>query len=209
MFSSTWHRTYAGGSGNNFVNKDWESCAKAISTALHPFMTQLIKLLNSIATSTTSMSGDGVSPLSDMYCCVERVLSLPAVDFALDGSDSLTTIVNNDLKWVNDEEQFKTRWNGNGRVLREQLPEIRKAIMRWQRNVVNQWEATGYRHDDAGAACLIGQLPIRLHIDGDFLADALDSADLACIMLHPARLHAATISQAITAAGTYQLSVNR
>ena len=49
--------------------------------------------------------------------------------------------------------------------------------MQWQQQVLNQWEATGYRHDDPLAPCLLEQLPIRLHVDGDFIADALDSAD--------------------------------
>ena len=187
------------------MHEDWESCAKAISTALHPDVAELIKLLNSIATSTNPIFLDPTSSFLYMSQRVEKVLSLPGVAFAKDGADSLSTILKADMNWVNDERQFAGRWES--RVLRKQLPQIRKAIMHWRDSVVNQWEATGYRHDDANASCLVEQRPVRLHVNGDFVSDALDSADLACILLHPAG--SATISQAITAAGGHQLKISR
>lgn len=200
LVSSTWH---AG--GQNAVHEDWQSCATAISTALHPDVAELIKLLNRIATSTTPIFLDPASSFLDMSHRVEKVLSLPGVAFAKDGAESLSTILKVDLNWVNDERQFAGRWES--RVLRKQLPQVRKGIMQWRDTVVNQWEATGYRHDDAKAPCLVEQRPVRLHVNGEFVADALDSADLACILLHP--VGSATISQAITAAGSHQLKISR
>ena len=191
--------------GQNAMHEDWRSCATANSTALHSHVAELIKLLNSIATSTTPIFLDPTSSFSDMSDRVEKVLSLPGVAFANDGANSLSTILKAGLNWDNDESQFAGRWER--RVLRKQLPQVRKAIMQWRDSVVNQWEATGYRHDDANAPCLVEQRPVRLHINGDFVADALDSADLACILLHP--VGSATISQAITAAGSHQLKISR
>ena len=186
----------------------WQSCAQAISAALHPEIRQLIRLLNSIAISTVPIFDRTQSPLFfDISSNVEQVLRLPGVDFASDGFESLDTILKSDLKWVNDEQQFASRWNQNNRVLRQQLPEIRKAITQWQHNVLSQWEATGYRHDAAHASRLKDQRPVRLHLNGTFIADALDSADLACILLHP--VGCVSISQALGAASTYQLTLSR
>lgn len=196
---------HAGGQGS--LHDGWQSCTNAISTALHPDVNELIRLLSKISTSTTPIFGHESSCFSELCFHVEQVRSLSAVDFAHDGADSLSTILKADLQWVEDEAQFAARWNGKDRVLRQQLPEIRKAITQWQHNIVTQWEATGYRHDNAEASCLVDQLPIRLHIDGNFVADALDSADLACMLLHPAS--SVGVSQVITAAGTYQLTVSR
>lgn len=183
----------------------WQSCAKAISTALHADVTKLIRLLNSFAISTTAIFCQ--EAFRKICQHVEQALSLPGVDFAKDGYDSLETILKNDLKWDQAEEQFASRWGSKDRVLRKQLPEICKSIMQWKHNTISQWEATGYRHDDVNASSLKEQRPLRLHIDGVFIADALDSADLACILLHPAG--SLSISQAISAAGICQLTVSR
>ena len=64
------------------------------------------------------------------------------------------------------------------------LPSIRKAIMNWQSQLVNTWEATGYEHGSPVASQLADAKPIRIEVDGNFVVDVLDSADLACAMLH-------------------------
>ena len=63
----------------NVVHEDWQSCAEAISTALHPDVTQLIRLLNRIAIATTPLFLHPASAFMDMSRHVEQVLSLQGV----------------------------------------------------------------------------------------------------------------------------------
>ncbi len=131
-------------------------------------------------------------------------------DFKSDEKESLERILQEKLKWVSDAHQFAGNWDNSDRRLRKQLPEIPKAITQWQQAVVNHWEATGYRHNAQGASQLIEQRPVRVHVNSGFTADALDSADLACIMLHTtAQSSWSGISEAIKAPGDHQLTISR
>ena len=138
---------------------------------------------------------------------VKQVLMLPEVTSSSDGADSLQTILVADLRWNSDKGQFAQKWGSDNRMLRKQLPEIRQAITWWQQRVLDTWEATGYRHDDPDASRLMDQRPLRLQIDDTFIADALDSADLACFFLHTSG--SLSMSHVISAAGTYKLSICR
>ena len=191
------------------LNEGWHRQAEAVSTALHPDVDQLVALLNRLATTTEPIFS---SQSPELKNCIDAALCLPEADFKPLESDSLHSILLEEkLKWVPDRKQFAARWGFTDRALRAQLPDVRKAITQWQHAVVNHWEATGYQHNAQGASHLKDQRPVRVHINGVFIADALDSADLACIMLHTVSTRSgwSSVSQAIKAPGHHVLTISR
>ncbi len=189
---------------------DWQRHAEVVSTALHPDVHRLVVFLNTLATSTTSIM---CCQLQEMARHVDAVMALPQSSFLSDENESLVTICQDKLKWVSGKqaaENFTESWRLDDVLLRRQLPSIRKAITQWQHSINQQWEATGYRHSAEDASHVKEQLPVRVHIDNNFVADALDSADLACILLHTCDHSSwAGVKQAITAPGLQQLTITR
>ena len=199
--SPIWHDACIGVHGA--LLEGWQRCAEALSTALHPIVDRLVIQLNELASSATPI-------FSTVGSNVTAVLSLEQIKFATDGAESLHSVLQDKLKWVPEVQQFANNWNKNERMLRRQLPDICKAITQWQQSVIHQWEATGYRHNAPKASQLTDQRPVRLHVDGVFVADALDSADLACLLLHDTHQSAwSGLHMAISTPGTHQLTISR
>ncbi len=186
---------------------DWHSQAEALSTALHPDVDQLVILLNKLYTSTIEFSADAFSQLKS---CIDAVKRLPATEFSSDDKVTLDSILQEKLKWSPDAQQFVQEWDGKYSNLHCQLPEIRRAIKQWQQSIVDAWEATGYRHDAEDPSQLIKQCPIRVSVNNVFKADATDSVDLACIMLHTAaQSRWSGLNQTLQHPGDYQLTFSR
>ena len=202
------HSSLAGDQG--VLCDDWQRHAEVVSTALHPDVHHLVVFLNTLPTSTMPIM---CYKLPEMAKHVDAVLALPQSSFLSHESESLVSICQEKLKWVSGEhaaQHFTASWRMDDVFLRQQLPEIRKAITQWQHSIVHQWEATGYRHSAEGASHVSRQLPVRVHIDNNFVADALDSADLACILLHTCDHSSwAGVKQAIKAPGLHHLTVTR
>lgn len=159
--------------------------------------------LNELATSATPI-------FSTVGSNVSAVLSLEQIKFATDGVESLHSVLQDKLKWVPEVQQFASNWNQKEALLRRQLLDICKAITQWRQSVIHHWEATGYRHDALEASQLTDQRPVRLHVDGVFVADALDSADLACLLLHNTHQSAwSGLHMAISTPGTHWLTISR
>ena len=186
---------------------DWHNQAEALSTALHPDVDQLVILLNKLYTSTPESSLDDFSGLKS---CVDAVTRLPATDFSSDDKATLNSILQEKLKWNSDAQQFVKEWDGKASNLHCQLQEISRAIRQWQQSIVDAWEATGYRHDAEDPSHLINQCPVRVSVNNVFKADATDSVDLACIMLHAAvQSRWSGLNQTLQHPGDYQLTFSR
>ena len=151
--------------------------------------------------------------LPEMARHVDAVMALPQSSFLSDENQSLVSICQDKLKWVSGKqaaEHFTENWRSDDVLLRRQLLSIRKAITQWQHSIIHQWEATGYRHSAEAASHVKEQLPVRVHIDNNFVADALDSADLACILLQTCDHSSwSGVKQAIKAPGLHQLTITR
>ena len=164
------------------LQEGWEVVARAIASALDPAVDKLLCCLAKLMLPGTDRFAD--DQLECLRQHVQAALALSGAAFCVKDTLSLKSICKDMLHWTSDRIAFKQSWLGSPQKLCRALPSIRQAVISWRHQMVNTWEATGYRLDDEFASQLVSSKPLRVEVDGEYVVDVLDSQDLACAMLH-------------------------
>lgn len=190
----------------------WRFKAQAVSTALHPTVSKLTYVLGKLSPSNLKrVSNEEQAQLQQQLdSLLQAALALAGSDASVEDAASLERICKDAVKRGCQDQSVEQGQQNKSRNFRLALPFVRKAVMQWQHQIVNTWEATGYEHDSIDASQLQQGKPVRIEVDGLLVGDALDSVDLACAFLHePATSCWSCLSDVLAQAGTHTITLSR